>query len=94
MNTYVVLFQLMLYQITHNASYREDIESFVEDFSEGGVEMTPCGLSFREENAPFRHAGSLICKHIRHVLDDLWYTFIFLIRYDTTRYTTIRYDST
>lgn len=51
---------LLLYQITGDDAYKNDIESLVRAFMPGGdVAQTPCGLAWRDKWGPNRHAGNM-----------------------------------
>jgi len=43
--------------MTQDGQYLADITAFLEDYDGGSVPMTPCGLSYRNEWGPNRHAG-------------------------------------
>lgn len=49
--------QVLLYESTGGASYKTDVESFVNSYRSGSVDKTPCGLSFRDIWGTNRYAG-------------------------------------
>ncbi|XP_045162577.2 endoglucanase A-like [Mercenaria mercenaria] len=51
---------LLLYGITKDGKYKTDIEGLVNSFRPGGnVQKTPCGLAWRDQWGPNRHAGNV-----------------------------------
>lgn len=50
-------FQLLLYELTQGKVYKDDITSLLDSYNGGYVPKTPCGLSYRDQWGPNRHAG-------------------------------------
>ncbi|KAH3741115.1 endoglucanase E-4-like [Dreissena polymorpha] len=49
----------LLYEVTKEGKYKNDIDAFIRQYMPGGsVPMTPCGLSFRDKWGPNRHAAN------------------------------------
>jgi len=46
-----------LYEATTDGAYKNDVEAFLNDYKHGSVPKTPCGLSYRDQWGPNRHAG-------------------------------------
>ena len=55
--------------MTQDGQYLADITAFLVDYDGGSVPMTPCGLSYRNEWGPNRHAGKQTKRYcILHVV--------------------------
>jgi len=76
----IFCFQLILYEQTQARVYLDDITSFLDNYNGGYVPQTPCGLSYRDQWGPNRHAGMVYILHPKSPL--LVYKCVKGIMYD------------
>ncbi|KAL3861625.1 hypothetical protein ACJMK2_007650 [Sinanodonta woodiana] len=54
-----IIATLLLYEITQDASYKNDVIGFIRSYKPGGgINYTPCGLAYRDQWGANRYAGN------------------------------------
>lgn len=64
--SFILYFQLLLYEETKEAKYKTLVDSFVKSYMPGGsVHQTPCGLAWRDMWGSLRYSGNAWASGIK-----------------------------